>query len=121
MTVPNDYNRLQETLRRGAGLPPWWFAPPHHFNYFTLASLTGLLTRMGFKELARGTALPMELFALMGDIGDGARTGAGHEAFAGFDRAFSNAGVPQVRKLIYTALAEAELRREAIVVARKTP
>lgn len=121
VTVPNDYNRLQETLRRGAGLPPWWVAPPHHLNYFTFASLSGLLARTGFTEIARSTSFPMEFFALMGDvyIGDDTLGRACHKKRVNFDLAFASAGLPEVRKLIYAALAEAELGREAILIAQK--
>ena len=123
VTVPNDYNRLQETLRRGQGLPPWWVAPPHHLNYFTFASLAGLLSRFGFREIARSTSFPMELFALMGDIyiGDDTLGRACHKKRVSFDLAFAKAGIPEVRKLIYTALAEVELGREAILIAKKLP
>ena len=121
VTVPNYYNRLQETLRRGRGLPPWWLAPPHHLNYFTFASLSKLLAHLGFKEIARSTSFPMELFALMGDvyIGDDALGRACHKKRVSFDLAFAQAGIPEVRKLIYAALAEVELGREAILLAKK--
>jgi len=122
VTVPNDYNQLQETLRRGVGLKPWWVAPPHHLNYFTFSSLSNLLSRVGFKELARSTSFPMELFALMGDIyiGDDALGRACHKKRVNFDLSFAKAGIPEVRKLIYAALAEVDLGREAILIAQKT-
>ena len=109
-------------MRRGSGLPPWWVAPPHHLNYFTFASLSGLLARVGFKELARSTSFPMELFALMGDIyiGDDTVGRACHKKRVSFDLAFAKAGIPEVRKLIYAALAEVDLGREAILIAQKT-
>ena len=122
VTVPNDYNPLQETLRRGAGLAPWWVAPPHHLNYFSFDSLNGLLTRIGFKEIARSTSFPMEFFALMGDvyIGNDTLGRACHKKRVNFDLAFGKADLPEARKLLYAALAKAGLGREAIVIARKT-
>lgn len=121
VTVPNDYNLLQLALRRGVGLPPWWLAPPHHINYFTFNSLATLLARCGFEEVARSTSFPMELFALMGDLypGNDALGRACHAKRVAFDLSFTRADLPEARKLFYSALAEAGMGREAIVVARK--
>jgi SAM-dependent methyltransferase len=33
IVVPNDYNPIQDVLRK-SGFAPWWVAPPHHINYF---------------------------------------------------------------------------------------
>ncbi|HYM44926.1 MAG TPA: class I SAM-dependent methyltransferase [Solirubrobacteraceae bacterium] len=65
--VPNDFNSLQLAARDVLGLEDWWVAPPFHLNYFTFASLEGLLSRCGFTPAGRDTTFPMEWFLLMGE------------------------------------------------------
>ena len=121
VTVPNDYNMLQETLRTADGVSPWWVAPPHHLNYFSFASLARLLTSHGLTEVSRLTSFPMELFALMGDqyMGNDALGRACHEKRKRFDLSFARAGRDPARRSFYAALAENGFGREIILFARK--
>ena len=32
IVVPNDYNHLQNALRKSKNFPPWWLAPPNHMH-----------------------------------------------------------------------------------------
>lgn len=121
VTVPNDYNMLQSTLRTADGIEPWWVAPPHHLNYFNFDTLSNLLSRSGFRPLARQTSFPMELFALMGDIymNDVKLGRACHQKRVKFDTSFARAGQPLARQKFYEALANAGIGREAIIIAEK--
>jgi SAM-dependent methyltransferase len=121
ITVPNDFSPLQCAARDGKGHAPWWVAPPHHLNYFDFDSLEKLLTRLGLQPIARQTSFPMEAFLLMDDdyvrrpeIGR-----AMHAKRKSFDLAFEAAGIGDVRRKLYGALAAAGIGREATVVARK--
>lgn len=118
--VPNDYNALQEAAR-ASGTPPWWLAPPHHLNYFDFASLEGVLKRLGLDVIETLTSFPMELFLLMGEnyVGNDAVGRQCHLRRKQFDLALENAGLGDLRRKLYGALAKAGIGREAIIVARK--
>ena len=117
--VPNDYNVLQEAAR-ASGTKPWWLVPPHHLNYFDFASLEALLKRVGLEVVETLTSFPMELFLLMGDnyIGDDSLGRECHARRKQFDLALEKAGLGDVRRKLYGALAKAGIGREAIIVAR---
>ncbi|MEC4673638.1 MAG: class I SAM-dependent methyltransferase, partial [Nitrospirota bacterium] len=51
--VPNDYNPLQQLLRKHLEYSPWWVTPPHHINYFDHGSLTKLIESVGFQVLRK--------------------------------------------------------------------
>lgn len=121
ITVPNDYNGFQEALRHGAGVAPWWLAPPHHLNYFGFDALERLLIRCGFQLRGRFTSFPMEMFALQGDIymGNGELGRALHNKRKVFDETL--ASNEKTRAAFYGALAQAGFGREAIVFAQKGP
>jgi SAM-dependent methyltransferase len=121
ITVPNDYSPLQMAAHDGRGIAPWWIAPPHHLNYFDFGALESVLARTGFTPVARQTTFPMEAFLLMGDdytvnpdLGK-----ACHARRKNFDLAFEAAGIGEVRRRLYAALAAAGLGREATVIAVK--
>jgi SAM-dependent methyltransferase len=120
VTVPNDYNVFQEALRAN-GTRAWWVAPPHHLNYFSFKSLSSLLDRHGFAEIARTTSFPMEMFALMGDhyIDNDALGRACHKERVAFDLGLAQGGQNEARRRFYGALAAAGFGREAIILARK--
>ncbi|MFO1187075.1 MAG: class I SAM-dependent methyltransferase [Alphaproteobacteria bacterium] len=121
VTVPNDYNGFQTTLRTN-GAAPWWIAPPHHLNYFGFDSLARLVSRVGFQEIERTTSFPMEIFALMGELymGNDALGRACHQQRIAFDGAFASAGTGETRRKFYAALAAAGFGREVIIVAQKS-
>jgi SAM-dependent methyltransferase len=121
LTVPNDFSPLQRAARDAKGHAPWWVAPPHHLNYFDFDSLEALLVRLGFTPVERLTSFPMEAFLLMGDdyIADPALGRACHVKRKSFDLAFEAAGIGEVRRRLYGALANAGIGREATIVAVK--
>lgn len=122
LTVPNDFSPLQVAARDAKGHAPWWVAPPHHLNYFDFDSLERLLTRLGFTPVTRLTSFPMEAFLLMDDdyvrrpeIGR-----AMHNRRKSFDLSFEAAGIGEVRRRLYGAMASAGIGREATIIAVKT-
>ncbi len=119
--VPNDFSPLQIAATKANAIEDWWIAPPHHLNYFDFASLSGLLTRLGFEVTERMTSFPMEAFLLMGDnyVGDPALGRASHNKRKRFDLALEQAGFGEARRALYRALAEAGIGREAVVIAVK--
>lgn len=121
LTVPNDFSPLQIAAQDGKGHAPWWIAPPHHLNYFDFDSLEALLARLGLAPVQRLTSFPMEAFLLMGDdyVSDAATGKACHRRRMNFDLAFEAAGIGEVRRRLYGALAAAGIGREATVIAVK--
>lgn len=119
--VPNDFSPFQAAGRAAVGAGAWWVAPPHHLNYFDFESLSGLLTRLGFTPKERTTVFPMEAFLMMGEnyIGDPALGRACHNKRKKFDFSLEAAGLRDVRRALYRALAEQGIGREAVVIAVK--
>ena len=119
--VPNDFSPTQIAARAVCDVGDWWVAPPHHLNYFDFASLSALLERLGFRPLERLTSFPMEAFVMMGDnyVGNAVLGRACHNKRKAFDMAFETAGLSQARRAFYSALADAGIGREAMVIAVK--
>ncbi|NWH08248.1 MAG: class I SAM-dependent methyltransferase [Alphaproteobacteria bacterium] len=122
VNVPNDYSPFQRALRDVDGVRPWWLAPPHHLNYFDFASLNRLLRREGFVPLEETTSFPMEMFILMGEnyIGNDETGRACHARRMRFDLTLEQAGLGEVRRRFYRALASVGLGRDACIIARRT-
>jgi SAM-dependent methyltransferase len=120
VSVPNDYNPLQEILRDEKGFLAWWIAPDHHLNYFTFDSISTLMASVGLRTVSRSTSFPMELFLLMGDdyVSDGALGRACHEKRKAFDLALQSGG-GELRREIYKSLAKLGIGREAILIGQK--
>jgi SAM-dependent methyltransferase len=120
--VPNDFNALQDAVRKTVpATPPWWVAPPYHVNYFDFASLRRLCARSGFAVVRETTNFPMEVFLLMGEhyVGDEAVGRACHRKRMRLEERLAAAGRNDLRRTLYAALAAAGLGREAIVFARR--
>ena len=118
--VPNDFNPLQAAVRTTLGTPPWWVAPPYHVNYFSFASLRRLFTRLGLGVVREDTNFPMELFLLMGDhyVGDDEVGNLCHRRRMALEERMAAAGLNELRRGIYRALAAGGIGREAIVYAQ---
>jgi SAM-dependent methyltransferase len=121
INVPNDFSALQIAGQNAVKAGEWWVAPPHHLNYFDFDSLSALVERLGFTVAERTTSFPMEAFLMMGEdyTKDPALGRACHNRRKRFDLAFETAGLKEVRRAFYRALAEIGLGREAVVIAVK--
>ena len=122
VVVPNDYSPFQYALRTVCGYKPWWVAPPHHINYFNVASLTKLLLSQGFDVVLTETTFPLDIFLLMGDnyIGNDALGRQCHAKRMLFEKNLSSAGLKTVKRQLYRDLAKNGLGREVQIIARKT-
>jgi SAM-dependent methyltransferase len=120
VVVPNDYSPFQQALRAAAGYAPWWLAPPHHLNYFGFDSLARLLVRSGFAVCLREATFPIDLFLLMGDdyVGDDDLGRQCHRKRMRFEERLERAGLGQLRRDLYRALAAHGVGREAVLVGR---
>ena len=119
--VPNDFSPFQIAARGALGIGEWWVAPPHHLNYFDFDSLAALLGRLGVADQERTTSFPMEAFLMMGEnyTDDPALGRACHDRRKRFDFAMDLAGLKEVRRNFYRALAGQGIGREAVIIATK--
>jgi 2-polyprenyl-3-methyl-5-hydroxy-6-metoxy-1,4-benzoquinol methylase len=72
MTVPNEFNVLQDLVNKTAlkgnqAKQNYWLLPPEHLNYWNMPSLEKFLDSCGFKTVFNTVDFPMELFPLMGE------------------------------------------------------
>lgn len=121
LSVPNDYSPFQTALQKGCDYSPWWLAPPHHINYFNFASLSALLERQGFEILLKEATFPIDLFLLMGEnyVGNDSLGRKCHDMRMTFERNLAKAGMSQVKRNFYQALAASGLGREIVIYARR--
>jgi SAM-dependent methyltransferase len=120
LVVPNDFNPFQIILRDHLGFSPWWVAPPHHLNYFSHESLKFLVERLGFNVLHMESTFPIDMFLMMGKdyIGNDALGREVHGLRKVFDKNLF-AGGGDLRRKLYSALADRGLGREVVLYARK--
>jgi 2-polyprenyl-3-methyl-5-hydroxy-6-metoxy-1,4-benzoquinol methylase len=120
LMVPNDYSPIQAALRDACGVSPWWVAPPHHINYFDVASIQRLL-KARFEIVSVETSFPIDLFLLMGDnyIGNDVLGRACHAKRKTMELNLARAGMSALKQAIYRNLAQLGIGRDVFVVARK--
>mgnify|MGYP001572792319 CR=1 FL=1 len=63
ITVPSDFNPLQERIIRRDGVGHW-FIDKTHINYFDQRGLDGVLREAGFEAVWWGATAPLEVFQL---------------------------------------------------------
>ena len=115
--VPNDFNELQSSASQKVDKKEWWIVAPDHINYFNFQSLEKLLKFCGFEILFKTTTFPMELFLLMGEnYVDNPEIGKiCHRKRVNFELSITK----ELRRDIYSNLAELGLGRECVIYARK--
>lgn len=117
LSVPNDFTPVQAAAVEALGLRQWWVAVPDHINYFTYESLERTLEGTGYEVAGRTGTFPMELLLLLGC--DYVSTpGLGPDAHQ--RRIAFEAALPQdLRRSLYSALANCGIGRHCIVSARQ--
>ncbi len=121
VTVPNDFNPLQEALVSLHGHRRWWVSPREHLNYFDRADLEALLRRRGFEPCAHLASFPLEVFALMGEdyLAEPALGKVIHGRRMALELALHEAGEGALLGRVYRALGELGLGRTLTVMAVK--
>lgn len=122
LTVPNDFNPLQEIAAEYLQKDPWWVDPKEHINYFDSSSLQGLVNRCGFTTEHISTGFPLELFLLMGDdyISDSGVGKTIHGKRKRLEMALAETGNTSLKKELYDRFAALGLGRELTIFARKS-
>jgi SAM-dependent methyltransferase/RimJ/RimL family protein N-acetyltransferase len=117
--VPNDYSPVQGALRT-QGFKPWWIAPPHHLNYFDRRSLARLLEGAGFEIVLEEATFPIDLFLLMGEnyVGDDVLGRQVHGRRKRLEQALAQAGLNDLKRQLYQAMAALGMGREIQTIAR---
>ncbi len=121
VSVPNDFNPLQEALVKLRGHERWWVDPREHVNYFDRDSLERLLSRRGFVMRRRLGSFPLELLALMGEdyIADPDLGPVVHGRRKALELALHEAGRSDLLAEMYAKLGEMGLGRTLTVVGEK--
>lgn len=121
ITVPNDFNPLQEIVCDYYDKEQWWIDPKEHVNYFDKDSLQRLLDKNGFKTEFITSEFPLELFILMGDdyVNDSEIGKTIHNKRKKLELIFEKSGNTPLKREIYNNLLSLGLGRELIIYARK--
>ena len=121
LIVPNDFNPFQQILRENCGFEPWWVAPPHHLNYFNIASLSELVKSVGFKVEHTETTFPIDIFLLMGKnyVGNDQVGREVHQYRKNFELNIEKKGTENLLNEINISLAKLNLGREILLYAKK--
>ena len=116
IVVPNDFSEMQKAAVDALSLDRYWVAMPDHINYFSLGSLTRLLSACGFEVVRSQSDFPMEWFLLMGEdyVSDSAVGASCHARRKRFERSLP----AETRRELYRALASAGAGRCCMVFAR---
>ena len=120
ITVPNDFNNIQNIASENMDIKKWWIDPTHHLNYFNVESLSNILTKKGFEILVCETSFPIDMFLLMGDnyidnkdLGRGA-----HIRRKNFELNLSKHN-NNLKRQLFESFAKLGIGRELTIVARK--
>lgn len=121
LSVPNDYNPFQQTVRDVDNYDPWWLAPPHHINYFNFKSLNRLLSNLGFDVFLQEATFPIDMFLLMGDkyVGDDALGRQCHKKRMRMEMQLAESGNNELRRAWYRSMADLGIGREVCLFAKK--
>jgi len=119
--VPNDFSPVQKVLTDRLNFNPYWLAPPHHINYFTFASLSALMTRVGFDVLEQTSMFPMDFFLLMGDnyVGNDELGRASHSRRKQLDIMLNEPELKGFKKDLYSLMAKHAIGREMVIYGVK--
>jgi 2-polyprenyl-3-methyl-5-hydroxy-6-metoxy-1,4-benzoquinol methylase len=120
ITVPNDYNVIQNIFTKETGKKKWWLAPPFHINYFSHESLAALVESCGFEVLESTSMFPIDFFLLMGDdYIDNDKIGKeAHRRRKNFEDMLVKQDKNLKRKL-YSGFANLGIGREIVLYAKK--
>jgi SAM-dependent methyltransferase len=121
ISCPNDFNPLQKIANNLVENKDWWVAPPEHLNYFSIDSLSNLLSKCGFEVFHKTSTFPLELFILMGDnyIGNDNIGSIIHKKRMILEENLLNHNQENLRRELYQSLSSLNLGREIAVFARK--
>ncbi|MEW5895430.1 MAG: class I SAM-dependent methyltransferase [Candidatus Omnitrophota bacterium] len=121
VTVPNDFNPLQEIIADYFRKEKWWVQVKAHLNYFNRESLSNLVRQAGFEIVHVTSSFPLELFVLMGDdyVGDRETGQIIHARRKNFELAMEKSGNAELRRDMYKKFSELGLGRQITVLGRK--
>lgn len=120
ITVPNDFNKIQNIVTNDMNIPKWWISPNHHLNYFSVESLSKIIEKKGFEILVCETNFPIDLFLLMGDnyIENPKLGKSAHIRRKNFELNLSKYD-NKLKRQIFESFANIGIGREVTVIARK--
>lgn len=119
--VPNDFSPVQKVLTGRLNFSPYWLAPPHHINYFSFSSLSGLMKKTGLKVIDKTAMFPMDFFLLMGDnyVGDDTLGRASHARRKRLDIMLNEPELKDFKVELYSLMARHGIGREMVIYGVK--
>jgi hypothetical protein len=95
--------------------------PPHHLNYFDFSSLSRLVESVGFEVVLTEATFPIDMFLLMGDnYVDNELLGRQcHQKRKTLEQNLAKAGMTDLKRRWYQALASLGLGREVQIFAQR--
>ncbi len=120
--VPNDFNPLQDILRRSAhkDFPDqhyYWVGPPTHLNYWSIPTLKDFVRRCGFQPVHCTADFPMEIFALMGEnyLLDPQKGRPAHLKRVQFEKNLHRAGLDSFKDKLFASFADLGIGRDTLL------
>jgi len=115
--ITNDFSPLQQAAQQVNGKAPWWVAAPDKINYFDAQTLTGFIGKFAFDVVHSQGDFPMEFFILLGFdyVGDKVLGPECHRRRRQFELSLP----PETRRALYAKLAEVNMGRSVLAVARR--
>lgn len=119
--VPNDFNLLQKIVTEKLKKSQYWIEPTEHINYFSYHSLENLLKKIGFKPFYSEATFPLEFFLMFGfDYINNDKIGKKiHSMRMKFESLLSSTNNNQLKRHMYSNLAQMGIGREIIIYAKK--
>ena len=119
--VPNDFSVGQMAYQEYNQKQVEWVVVPDHINYFTFATLSALLERIGFTEVYRRTNFPLEFLLLGGiDYYDSQEEQQKVAPFVSkFEKAFIETDRSEQLENLYYYLAKAGFGRSIFIYGQK--
>lgn len=124
ISIPNDFNVLQELATRGIhkNSPEeqyYWVAPPDHLNYWSPTTFKRFLKKCRFDVFNIITDFPMEPFILMGDdYVNNAEVGRTvHLKRVRFEKNLQKNNYTDLKDLLFSAFAKLGMGRSMQVIA----
>ncbi len=117
--VPNEFNPLQKIILGDNIDPPYFLGPPLHLSYFNAQTLRALVEGTGFEVVHITVDFPMEFFLLSGRnyLSKPELGAACHTERVNFEKELLKN--KSLFWKFFDSMAELEMGRELILIARK--
>jgi SAM-dependent methyltransferase len=121
ITVPNDFSRLQDLLRKDGFVDrDFWWAPPQHLHYFNSENIVSFCASRGYRLVDAFSDFPIDLYLLhpgSNYVMNAANGSPAHRARLLHDLLIAEAGLAAYLAF-YRAMFNVGIGRDVTVVVR---